>query len=193
MFGTILSSGYSLMHIYVFWRLASVPVVAHYFSRRVLFAWAVLLWAGYFLAFSYAHDPTGTTVGVLELFSMNWLAVLFLCFVCLLVTDIATLFGWLARRLAPSLRGWALLAGCLLSAIALVQGLRPPVVRNYEVHLPGLPPERDGTVLVALSDLHLGSLLGPGWLAARVAQVQAERPDLVVPGRPARRAWRARD
>jgi len=38
----------------------------------------------------------------------------------------------------------------------------------------------DGTVLVAVSDLHLGSLLGERWLSARVAQVQALRPDLVI-------------
>jgi len=31
-----------------------------------------------------------------------------------------------------------------------------------------------------MSDLHLGSQLGGKWLAKRVAQVQAERPDLVV-------------
>lgn len=38
----------------------------------------------------------------------------------------------------------------------------------------------DGTVLVAMSDLHVGTLLGKQWLDARVAQVQAEHPDLVV-------------
>ncbi len=180
MFRTLLTSGYSLMLIYVFWRTASVPVVVRHFSRKVLFTSAALLWTGYFLAFSFAHDGTSAVAGVLDLLSMTWLAVLFLCFVCLLATDIATLFGRFHPRLAPSLRGWALVAGCLLSAIALVQGLRPPVVQSYEVHLPGLPPERDGTVLVALSDLHLGSFLGPQWLAARVDQVQAERPDMVI-------------
>ena len=38
----------------------------------------------------------------------------------------------------------------------------------------------DGTVIVAMSDLHLGSLLGKQWLEARIKQVQALRPDLVV-------------
>ena len=36
------------------------------------------------------------------------------------------------------------------------------------------------TVIIALSDLHLGAGLGEPWLAARVEQVQAERPDIVV-------------
>jgi len=35
-------------------------------------------------------------------------------------------------------------------------------------------------VVVGLSDLHLGSLLGTPWLAALVRQMQAERPDMIV-------------
>jgi predicted MPP superfamily phosphohydrolase len=53
-------------------------------------------------------------------------------------------------------------------------------VERYEVRLPGLPGELDGTVVIGLSDLHLGSLIGEPWLSARIDQVQAERPDLVV-------------
>ena len=73
-----------------------------------------------------------------------------------------------------------MIAGVALSVIALVQGLRPPAVQRYEVHLPGLPNGMDGTVIVAMSDMHLGSLIGQQWLAARVDQVQAQNPDLVV-------------
>jgi len=68
----------------------------------------------------------------------------------------------------------------MLSAIALFQGLRPPVIEKCEVSLSGLPDARDGTVLVDLSDMHLGSQLGNLWLASRIAQVKAQRPDLVV-------------
>ena len=116
----------------------------------------------------------------LELFGMTWMGVLFLVFVSLLAIDFITGFGLLLPRLAPSLRGLALLAGGLLSAIALIQGLRPPVVQNYEVYLAGLPDEMDNTVVVAVSDLHLGSLLGERWLEALVTQIQAQQPDLVV-------------
>jgi predicted MPP superfamily phosphohydrolase len=38
----------------------------------------------------------------------------------------------------------------------------------------------DGTVIVGLSDLHIGSLLGKRWLAARIEQVLEQKPDLVV-------------
>jgi predicted MPP superfamily phosphohydrolase len=111
---------------------------------------------------------------------MNWMAVLFLTFIPLLAIDLATLFGFLMPRLSSSLRGWALLVGVVLSVIAFFQGLRPPVIEKYEVSLPGLPDSMDGTVLVALSDMHLGSQLGERWLAARIDQVKAERPDFVV-------------
>jgi predicted MPP superfamily phosphohydrolase len=53
-------------------------------------------------------------------------------------------------------------------------------VQSYEVRLAGLSNEMDGKVLVAMSDLHIGSLIGKRWLAARVAQVREEQPDLVV-------------
>ena len=83
-------------------------------------------------------------------------------------------------ELSVTVTAWALIAGGALSLIALFQGLRPPVVQSYDVTLPGLPVEMEGTVLVAMSDLHLGSQLGERWLADRVAQVQAQRPDVVV-------------
>ena len=64
--------------------------------------------------------------------------------------------------------------------LATIQGIRPPVVTDYEVRLKGLAPELDGKTLVALSDLHLGAALGPRWMEARAAQVQALKPDLIV-------------
>jgi len=49
------------------------------------------------------------------------------------------------------------------------------------VRLPGFPHGMDGSsFIVAMSDLHLGSQLGERWLEARVTQVKAQRPDLVV-------------
>jgi predicted MPP superfamily phosphohydrolase len=179
-FGTILISVCTLMHIYVFWRSASVPFVGRHVSRKILIVAGVILWAIFFFGRVIGHGGTGVLAGTLEFLGMNWMAVLFLAFVSLLAIDLATLFGFLMPRLSPRLRGWALLVGLGLSVIALFQGLRPPVVEKYEVSLPDLPEAMEGTVLVALSDMHLGSQLGERWLAARVAQVNAQRPDLVV-------------
>jgi predicted MPP superfamily phosphohydrolase len=179
-FGFVLISAITLMHIYVFWRAASVPVLKRYVSRKLLFGAGLFLWATFFLGRVYGHHGTSPLAKTLELLGMNWMAALFLLFVSLLAMDFVTGFGFLVPRLAPSLRGTALVAGLVLSVVALFQGLRPPVVQNYEVYLSGLADEMDGTVLVAMSDLHLGSLLGKRWLEARLAQVQAQQPDLVV-------------
>jgi predicted MPP superfamily phosphohydrolase len=180
MFGTVLTFAAALLHVYVFWRAASVPAVVRRVGRRWIWAAGGLLLAGFALTRFRGHGGTGIWPQGLELASMSWLAALFLAAVCLLVVDLVTGFGFLLPRLAPRLRGWALAAGAALTVLALVQGLRPPVVEPYDVRLPGLPRELDGTVIVALSDLHVGSILGVPWLEARVEQVAAENPDLVV-------------
>jgi len=168
------------MHIYVFWRAASVPFIDRHVSRKIFIGTGVILWAIFFFGRVIGHGGTGVLARMLEFLGMNWMAVLFLTFIPLLSIDLFTLFGFLMPRLSSSLRGWALLVGVVLSTIALLQGLRPPVIEKYEVILSGLPDAMDGTVLVALSDMHLGSQLGERWLAARIAQVKAQQPDLVV-------------
>jgi hypothetical protein len=172
MFGTILISVCTLMHI--------LPFVNRHVPLYLLIVTGVLLWAIFFIGRQFHHSGTGTLVATVELFGMLWMGTLFLLFIPLLAMDIISGFGFLMPRLAPSLRGWALFVGGVLSVIALFQGLRPPVVQSYEVRLPGLSDEMDGKVLVAMSDLHLGSLIGKQWLAARVAQVRKEQPDLLV-------------
>jgi hypothetical protein len=180
MFGTILISVTTVMHIYVFWRAATVPFVQRQVPTAVLIGAGVMLWAVFYLGRAYGHHGTGKAAATLEFLGMNWMAMVFLACVPLLAVDLVTVFGLLLPRLAPALRGWALVAGVLLSSIALIQGLRPPVVQSYEVSLDNLPQEMDRTVIVGLSDMHLGSLIGKRWLDARVAQVNAQEPDLVV-------------
>lgn len=179
MFRYILFSVFTVIHVYVFWRAASVPYWRRPVSRKVLIGVGVLLWAGFFLGLFAVHGGSGTLAEVMEFCGMTWVGVLFLLFVAVLAVDVITGFGFLFSRFAPSLRGWALTAGMVLSVIALIQGFRPPVVQHYEVAIPGLPHEMDGTVIVAMGDLHVGALLGERWLADRVTQVKAERPDIV--------------
>lgn len=180
MFGTFLLVACTVLQLYVFWRAASVPLIARHAPRVFIIGLGMVLWVSFLLSHVFEHSIGGVLAEMLGSIGMAWLAVLFLTSVCLLAVEILTGFGFLLPKLAPSLRGWAMIAGAVLSVIALVQGLRPPVVRDYEVRLAGLPSERDGLVLVAVSDLHLGALLGEQWLAERVVQIQAQKPDLVV-------------
>jgi predicted MPP superfamily phosphohydrolase len=111
---------------------------------------------------------------------MAMLGTVFLIATALFVVDLCTLFGLIFSRWSPTLFGWAMVAGAIMAGIALVQGLREPAVVSYEVILPSLPTELDGTVIVAVSDTHLGAILGNRWIADRVVQIQALRPDLLV-------------
>jgi len=180
MFGTVLISAITLLHVYVFWRATSVPLLNSFFPKKYIATTGILLWILFFAGRIYGHSGTGELARILEFAGMNWMAALFLIFVSLLAVDCVTGFGFILPRLAPSFRGFALAAGVILSVIALVQGLRPPVIQNYEVEMPGLPVALNGTVIIAMSDLHIGSLLNKQWLENRIIQVQAEQPDLVV-------------
>ena len=180
MFGTALIVAYSIMLVYVSWRAASVPTFDRHVSRKCLVGAGFVLWLAFFLARTWAHHGTGPLARALEFAGMTCLGVMFLCSVALLAVDLGTAFGRLLPSWAPTLRGWALVAGGLLSGFALFQGLRAPAVVSYEVVLPSLPAALDGKLLVAMSDTHLDALADESWMAARVAEAQALNPDLVV-------------
>jgi len=180
MFGTILITICTLMHVYVFWRASSVPLILQHLPLKILVGIGIILWAVFYLGRVVGHGESGVLARGIEFLGMTWMAFLFLSFILLFAIDLVTLFGLFASRLSASLRGFALLAGAVLSAIALIQGLRPPVITEYEVNLTNLPKEMDRTVVVAIGDTHLGSQIGADWLAGRIDQIKAQQPDLVV-------------
>jgi predicted MPP superfamily phosphohydrolase len=181
-FLAIVLSIWTLMHVYVVWRAASVPLIARLQPRWPIVAALLLLYSSYVLARFAGRTPMRALAGPLEVIGATWIGVLFLALTCFLILDVVTACGWVFPAAAPRLRGWALVAAGLLSAGALVQGLRPPVVNAFEIELKGLPSNLDRTVLVFVSDLHLGTMIGEGWLRARIAQVEALGPDIVVVG-----------
>ena len=180
MFGTILISIVTLMHLYVFWRMWSLPDLKSRISRKSFIGIGSLLWAVFVVGRMYGHESMGMIATAAELLAMTWLGILLLTTVSLLAIDLITGFGLLMPRRTPALRGLALLAGGVLSTLALVQGLRPPVIQAYEVHIRDLPPKLEGSTLAVLSDLHLGSLMDQEWLEGRINQTLALRPDMVL-------------
>ena len=99
MFGIILVSACTLIHAYVFWRVASIPFVGRHLSRQVIIGAGVVLWAIFILGRFLGHGGTGPLAVAFEILGMNWMAVLFLIFVCLLATDLVTVFGFVMPRL----------------------------------------------------------------------------------------------
>ena len=179
MYGIYLTLASALLLAYVLWRVSSVPWLRR-IPRLVFLSGGLLLGLLLFSGRLLGHDASGSWAALLEFISMTLIGVFFMIFTCLFPVDLLLGFGWFFPRRAAPIRAWAILAGCLLALLALFQGLRAPVVVRYEVSLPGLPRGLDGTRLAAISDLHLGALIGPGWLRARVAQVQALKPDMIL-------------
>ncbi|MCP4682005.1 MAG: metallophosphoesterase, partial [Desulfobacterales bacterium] len=115
MFGTILISVIAIMHIYVFWRMASIPFVVRFMPRKILIGVAAVLLGIFCLGMLYGYHRTDILAGILEFLGMNWMGALFLIFISLLTIDLVTLFGFLLPRLSPWLRGWALSVGIVLA------------------------------------------------------------------------------
>lgn len=180
MFLVVALSVWTLLHVYVLWRLGAVPHLDTPHAHRVLVAAAVFLWLSFPLSRLLYSQHLDAVARPLEYAGTTWMGTLFLLFAALLVVDVVTAGGFLLPKLALTMRGWALVVAAVLSVVALAQGLRDPVVRDYEVRLPGLPAERDGTVLVEVSDIHLGTLIGERWMARVIDRVNAMKADIVI-------------
>ncbi len=176
----MLLTAWTFFHLYIFWRASSLPIIRRHISRLSLLIITAALWTTYFLPGTVDDLGLKVLAQSLGLFKMNWLGTTFLIFTCLLIADLITIFGLLFHRYLVILRLTAFIAGVLLSILALYQGYRAPIVRDYDILLTDLPRQYDGLVLVALSDLHVGTFLDEKWLEARVAQVNTLRPDVVV-------------
>ena len=173
---------WACMNGYVFWRLGSLPVIAGYVPVWVIWGIAsiscVSLPASRWLL---KFGLQGVSAGV-EIFAVTWLGVLFLLFVCFLAIDCFTLGGWLLPARLPQIRVVGVGLALVLSAVAIYQGRRAPVINEQEVALPGLPKACDGLRVVFISDLHLGSQIGAMWLQGVVRQISALKPDLIAIG-----------
>lgn len=180
MFGLIFTSVITICHLYVFWRASSLPFFQRALPRRSLIITGLLLWLLFVTGLFYGHGHDTTLSYWLEMGGMTWMGTLFLLTCTLLAVELLTGGGWFFNFLAPPLRALALAVGLTCSVIAIYQGTRAPLVDSFEVTMPSLPPALDGTIVVAMSDLHLGTLLREEWLAARIEQVRELHPDLVL-------------
>lgn len=179
-FLTIILSVWTLMHVYAGLRLSSVVQLVSQGQRRWLWMTLGALWLSY--PVGRLLDRAGATVpGVtLEWLGAVWMGTLFLLLMAFLALDLLTGFGHLLKGIVVPARLAGAGLAVMLAALATIQGLRGPTIRESEVRLAGLPTSLDGITLVQLSDLHLGTLNGRRWLGARVAQVAALHPDIVV-------------
>ena len=191
MFLIIALSIWAGLHAYVLWRVSRTPLVAGLAPRRGLVLAVVLLGLSYLVGRLLDGRGFESVAYPFELVGAVWIGILFLVFIAVALSDLVRLpflllppgsgraTAWLTSA-AANLPAVGAVVALLLGAIGAVQHLRGPVVVEHEVRLPGLPAGRDGTVVVQVSDLHLGSLLGARWLERRIAEVDALHPDAVA-------------
>lgn len=175
----IVLSVWTLMHLYVVSRLWNLPAAPPSGWHLGLSLAAAALWLSFPLS-QWLSRAIGRAAVPLGVVASVWVGLLFLLLVCLLATDIVSGFGWFIPSWWRQSRWLAVTAAGVLALAALVQGLRPPEVRAYDVRVNGLRPQYDGLRIVQLSDLHVGPLFGADWVRKRVMQVDALRPDLVL-------------
>lgn len=55
-----------------------------------------------------------------------------------------------------------------------------PRIKNLNIQIQNLPEQWEGKTIVQISDVHLGNVLGKGFLTKTVAQINDQKPNLVV-------------
>lgn len=179
MFSIVLNLVGTLLHFYVAQRLHRIAPLRARLAARAWWTGAVLIWIVYLIGVHLGKSEVDWRWWP-EQFALAWLGLMLTMAMPLLAADLATGFGLWWRDRAPRLLAVGAMAGLALSAFALYQGMRAPVVVEQEVVLRGLPPALDGMVVVMLTDLHLGAQRGAGWMQARVNQINALQPAAVV-------------
>ncbi len=179
-FGIVLTLAVTFMHVYVFFRTGTLPVVKRTVPPQVIITAGVALWLVFVAGRTFAREESGIFAYSLDFCGMTWMGVLFILFMLILAADLVTGFGFLLPRVNSILRSTALAAGLLFSVIALYQGLGQPVVRQYEVSIPGLGRNLDGKTIVAVSDLHIESAFRKDWLSGVTDTIRSLTPDMVV-------------
>ena len=179
MFSIVLNIIGTLLHLYVAARLISLTPVRSRIAPRAWWIGAFVIWLVYFAGVRIGDDALDWRWWPGQ-FALTWLGILFVMALPLLASDILTGFGFWWRGQVQKLRGGAALAGLLLTAFALFQGMRAPLIVEQDVVLDDLPAALDGTVIVAVSDIHLGAQRRSEWLAGRVQQINALQPAAVL-------------
>lgn len=180
MFFIIFLAIWGLMHWYVLTRLSWVPGIAGHLPTWALVLAGVLLGSSYIVSRILERFHLDGLSSILEYAGASWVGVLFVLVISFLAADVLTGFGFWLVRWIPSIRVMALGVAVGLIVISVIQAVRAPVLTDYEVRMPSLPAAADGTVLVVASDMHLGPMLNRNWAAARAAQMQSLKPDLIL-------------
>ena len=178
-FSTVLGI-WLVFHLYVGWRLWSLPWIDSPNGHRALVVALSFTYVSYPLGRYLLNHGLPLTGRILEYGGAVWMGVLILLLSALGLVDLVTLFGLVLKPWVMTLKTGAVVVALLLAGVAWIGGAVRPRIVDVAVPMPNLPAEADGTVVVQLSDLHLGSLIGKRRLQSVIEQIGEQKPDLVV-------------
>lgn len=175
-----------LFSIVYAWHYVLYASTAHFFGigdkagRRTLALILTLLPASFFLTAILSRRMDLSLVRPLVVASHLWLGV----GLALLLAYGAAWIGWgLSRwhnpRPAPAVFGVAALVLAGAYSIYGVWNASNPKVKQVTVRVRDLPPQWEGRRAAQISDVHLGPILGNGFLRRVVGMVNEQRPELV--------------
>ncbi len=167
-------------HLYVGWRLWSLPLFANPTGHRILLLSLAVLYVSYPLGRYLYHHGWPRIGTVLEYGGGVWMGTLILLLSALGIVDVLTLFGLVLKPWVMQLRAAAIGVAVLLAIVAWIGGFVRPRTVELEVELPNLPASADGLVVAHLTDLHLGALIGERRLQSVIEQIDGMNPDVVV-------------
>jgi hypothetical protein len=198
MFVGLMSTITGAVHYYIWARLVrdtALPSAAF----RVLTALVVVLFVSVPLTFWLSRTLPPQHGKALLYAAYTWMGLMFYLLVLLGLGDlgrglyhlgvwVSGLFGHPAAAVDPASRTATarLLGGAVtvlavgLGGLGMVGAAQPPRVRELRVALPRFPQELGETVLVQLTDLHLGPTLRREFLEDVVRRTNALRPELIV-------------
>jgi predicted MPP superfamily phosphohydrolase len=179
-FFSIVMGIWLLCHLYLGWRLWSLPLFADPKGHRLLISGLVVLYFAYPLGRILYHHGWPRLGTALEYGGGVWMGTLLLLLFTLGVVDLVTLFGLVLKPWVVTLRSAAIAVGLVLAVVAWIGGYVRPRTVELEVELPNLPPSADGLVVAHLTDLHLGALIGEKRLRSVIDQIDSMEPDIVV-------------
>jgi len=177
---------YSLVNWYI--GLRGYQAIRMY-SVKLAYGWAVMVLLltllfplGRLIASHLPHGVARFTIYA----GSYWMGAMYYLLLILLVAEALRLLIRWTNILPLSLRGHFNLL--VLSILALVLALLiygtwnslRPVVSNYEITLPKKSSTLDSLKIVAVSDIHLGWIVGLDRLEQMVALINSQDPDLVV-------------
>jgi hypothetical protein len=204
-FSMMIGAGAVLSHLHIYLRLVRQLPIRSVWRHALAGLLAVMTLV--LVSRSALRDLGGGIAQVYDVVSYSWIALAVCTVVAVAVGDLVRLGlgvqSWLtpARRVAPTpaiddpgpevdearrtfitrTLPWSIVAGGgVLTGYGVFRAFTPPEVTELALPLAKLPKTLDGLTIVQLTDLHVGSFIGPRLIQQLVDQTNALKPDVIV-------------